>query len=224
MPCTLCLNPLLNLLYPQTFKKPSFAHFGGLHPKTSTNTQTSIHWISLPHILFFSPQIIDLTISVGQCLTACTCLLSLLVCTPPAASGHWTSKTTRSAHKQLSTSKRRLSTPCLLACIWALYRSGKRPVSGHSRALLIHRCCSQPRIQTCLWQCPIIIPPSCEWFALVLPGILVCRPPGLYPQTRHAVNQILAAGREAAAFLLHHHMPQLPLQRNVYAVYIYHLV
>lgn len=99
--------------------------------------------------------------------------------------------------------------------------SGKQHVSGHSRALLICLWCSLPRTQTCQWRCPITTPPSNGQSSPVLPGIRVSGPPGVFPQSDHAPDQILAAGCEVAAFLLHHHRAQLHLQRKQIRVVLF---
>lgn len=160
-------------------------------------------------------------------LPASLCSLCLFA---HAASGRRTSQTRRSTNKQLSTSKRGSLTPHLCACIFAqlshpfvltclcefpdlspVCRSGRQFVLGHSRELMIRRCCSLLWTQIRLWQCPIITPLSCGWFVPLLPDTLVCRPSGVFPQPYHAADQISAAGCEPAAFLLHHHRTQLLL-------------
>lgn len=182
---------------------------------------------------YFS-QTTNTTTPSGQSSTTCTSSLSLslLVCTSPAVAGRWTSQTTRSTNKQLSTSKRTSLGPHLLGPLCALLFhplvlvcvtlpplspaccSGKQAVQGHSRAPPMGLCCSLLRTPTCLWQCPIITPPSCGRSSPLPPGIPACWPPGVFPLPRHSADQISAAGHEAAGFLWHHYRPQLPLQRN----------
>lgn len=191
-------------------------------------------WASLPQILFFPKRLtpqhqVAKVRPPASRWSLCLCLFARLLLyldvEPPKQhalqTNSWAHLKERCwVHICLPSSERFTSNPFVLVPVISppplspACHSGKQAVQGHSRAPLMGPCCSLLRTRTCLWQCPIITPPSCGRSSPLPLGIPACWPPGVFPRPRHSADQISAAGHETAGFLWSHCRPQMPLQRN----------